>query len=146
MILPGQVVGPGFTGRPARMAPEDFEIWKRWFPTVREGTVRILFDVGVGEGRTIPANTEPAFEFMWLRNTQKRIDAVLEREDEFWIVELRFAAQTSAIGRVLTYKRLWDKDSLKIDPRPSVAFIVTNAEEPDVRETAEALGIRYVVI
>ncbi len=155
----------GFRGTPPRMAPGDFDIWGRWWPKVREGTVSLLFDVGLGDGIPLDPSTDtgaaliPPFDFralatarvgsperlafMHLRNTQKRADVIIERDTEVWIAELRFNAQASAIGRLLMYGRLWGLDP--VFTKPVVLYLITDREDPDVKASAEELGIVYVV-
>lgn len=144
--LLGPAWPPTFTGFPTRMAPEDLQIWQRWFPTIAQETLQLYFDVGLGDGRPPPEETPPELARMWLRNTQKRADVLIVRQNEVWLVELRFAAQPSAVGRVLTYALLWERDP--VIRKPLVPWIVTNgaAFDPDVRDTAEAHGIRYAAV
>lgn len=154
-----------FAGRPDRMAPGDYDIWLRWWPSVREGTLSLLFDVGVGSGLPLdpltpagallaapfdfrdlqrsPKGSDGRLAFMHLRNTQKRIDVIVEREDVLWIVELRFAAQASAIGRLKMYADLWARDPI-ID-KSVVLYLVTDRADPDVKDVAENMGMVYIV-
>lgn len=136
--------GPDFDGVPARLAREELEIWERWWPLVREGTINLWFDVGLGPGKPVPKGVSAEMAFMWLRNTQKRADVILEKEDSVWIVEIRFAAQSSALGRLRTYKRLWDLDPLV--RKPVRLLLVTNFLDEDVKGTADELGIDYQVV
>ncbi len=135
---------PTFDGRPTRISPEDREIWRRYWPTIQEGTLALYFDVGVGAGRPIPEDATENEAFMWLRNNQKRIDIIAERQNEVWMIELRFAAQSSAIGRLLTYRLLWSKD----DPiqKPVKLYLVTNSLDTEIKEAAEISNITYLVV
>lgn len=154
-----------FKGNPPRMSPGDFDIWQRWWPTVRDGTVTVIFDVGLGGGLPLDptsrvgvhlvgdfdvfslarakVGSDERLAFMHLRNTQKRADVITERDSEVWIVELRFNAQGSALGRLLMYRRLWLQDP--VFDKPVVLYLITDREDPDVRASAEELGIVYVV-
>lgn len=40
----------------------------------------------------------------------KRIDAVCETKDETWIIEVKRRLNPSALGQVLVYQVLWEKD------------------------------------
>lgn len=125
------------------MSPEDFEIWRRWWPTVQRGALNLYFDVGLGLPDTLPETEDSAQLAGWIRNTQKRADAVIERAPEVWLIELRFNAQSSAIGRLLTYQQLLiDDNPFQKTVRP---YLITNTFDSEVRRIAEALGITYLV-
>lgn len=143
-VILGPKFGPGFNGKPARMSEEDYAIWQRWWPNVSRETLAVYFDVGVGQGRAPVSGGSPGEIFMWLRNNQKRIDVIIERLREVWIVELRFAAQSSAIGRLKMYELLWDQEA-PIGKQTQLV-LVTDSEDPDVRQTAKSLGITYIVV
>lgn len=157
--------GSDFARRPDRMSPGDFEIWARWWPRVLGGALAVIFDVGLGDGLPLSPETEAGrilsapfdfrtlaaaprgspekLAFMHLRNTQKRADVIIERDSEVWLVEMRFNAQASAIGRLQMYGRLWAQDP--VWDKPVKLYLVTNLEDPDVKVTAELLGLVYVV-
>lgn len=157
--------GSDFNRRPDRMAPGDFEIWARWWPSVSDGTLSVIFDVGLGDGLPLspeseagrilsapfdwrqlsqaPKGSASRLAFMHLRNTQKRADVIIERESEVWIVEMRFNAQASALGRLQMYGRLWAEDP--VINKPFSLYLVTNQDDPDVRLTALDIGVVYVV-
>lgn len=140
----GQTFTGTWTGRPPRMSEQDFAIWKRWHPAIMGQIRRMWFDVGLGGGQPIPPNTTAELAFMWTRNTQKRADVIIETDQMIWLVELRFAAQPNAIGRLLVYF-----DDLQDDnpfDKPLRLFLVTDREDPEVRRTATRRGINYVVI
>lgn len=124
------------------MSPEDLEIWRRWWPSVERGAIALYFDIGLGLPDELPETEDSAALAGWIRNTQKRADVIIERADEVWLVELRFNAQSSAIGRLLTYQQLLiDDNPFKKPIRP---YLVTNKFDSEVRRIAEALGLQYV--
>lgn len=125
------------------MSVEDFAIWSRWWPTVREGTVALYFDVGLGLPDEIPATDDANQLLGWVRNNQKRADVLIEREDAVWLVELRFRAQSSALGRLKTYDALLLQDNPFT--KPVRLFLVTDRRDSEVGLVAAMLGINYVV-
>lgn len=133
-----------FDRKPEHISPEDYLIWLRWFPKQRARVRRMWFDVGLGEGRPSPPGASIAEQFMWLRLTQKRADVIVEYDDAIEIVELREAAQSSAIGRLLMYAELWKKEA-QID-KPLRLRLVTNVFDQDVALAAKAAGIEYEVV
>lgn len=142
------VLGPrlprDFAGLPAHMSAEDYSIWDRWRRTLPGDVLGLYFDVRLGSGRAAGDVTDPALRRMWFDVTAKRADVVVELATSVWIVELREAAQSSAIGRLQMYARLWRDDP--VIAKPLGLVLVTNQSDPDVAVLAADLGVRYVVI
>jgi hypothetical protein len=126
------------------MSREDFEIWERWWPRVREGTEALYFDVGLGLPDDLPQSDDADQLFGWIRNTQKRADALLERREQVWLVELRFQASLNAVGRLQGYRLLLQQDNPF--QKAILPHLVTNRLDSDVKATAEALGQVFVVV
>jgi len=141
----GPRFGPEFTGYPAHMSPEDFDIWQRFFPTIRANIIDLYFDVGLGQGKVAEGPEPQPFKDMWLRLNQKRADVIVTTLKEVWIIELRFQASLNAIGRLLGYGVLWQSDPPIRDKRMQLV-LVTNARDPEVEDTATKQGISYLVI
>ena len=139
----GQKYLPTWDGVPPHMSPEDYEIWKRYRPTIIRDAQAIYYDVGIGGQITVPPGTTPEMAAMWFRNTQKRIDVLLDYGIGWIIVELRFNASSSAIGRLLHYRDLWNADPP--DKRPLLLRLVTNRDDPEIRALAQKLDINYVI-
>lgn len=141
------ILGPRFdstfSGRPTRMSAEDFDIWSRWWPTVREGTVAVYFDVGLGLPDDLPQTDDAAQLLGWIRNTQKRADVLIERQSELWLVELRFRASLNAVGRLGGYETLLRQDNPF--QKPIISFLVTNERDTEVEQIANSLEQRYVI-
>ena len=132
-----------YTGKPAHISPEDLLIFDRWWPTVREHITEVYFDVGLGPGRPSPAGTPANYAKMWLRLNQKRADILAVVRDEVWIIELRFAANTNALGRLLGYKGAYLEDP-KLGANVRL-MLVTNEYDADVERAALYAGIIYTL-
>lgn len=141
-------LGPAFSvayaGVPTHMSSQDYSIWLRWRLTLPADVVALYFDVRLGSGRDAGMDVAAGDAALWFTLTAKRADVVVQLPSEVWLVELRDAAQASAIGRLLLYRRLWGQDPPF--PVPLVPVLVTNARDPDVEDEAELHGIRYVVV
>lgn len=135
---------PEWNGRPLHMGPNDRMLWFAWFPSVRRDVERMWFDVAVGPWPYIPPLTSIVDARMWARLNQKRIDAVLERAGDLVIVELRWDASSSAIGRLLMYRDLWLQD----DPvrKPVKLWLVSNKLDPAWQATARSAGIEVLFV
>lgn len=132
-----------FKGRPDRMSPEDFAIWQRWFPTFRHNINRMYFDVGLGDGLPAPFNAPPQYAKAWLRNTQKRADAILDTLNDLILIELRFDANANAIGRLMTYQLLYAKDPI-FGPITRT-MLITNTYYDHMDELCKQVKIEYIV-
>ena len=131
-------------GVPPHMSGEDLDLWQKYRTTAIKNSIHLYFDVGLGGQTEVPPGTTPEMATMWLRNTQKRIDVLVEEEKKWVIIELRARAQSSAIGRILLYSDLW-----KLDPpndKPVELRIVTDTEDRDVRVLSEKLGITFILV
>lgn len=142
------VLGTSFSktweGIPPHMSTEDLIIWKDYKSQAIKNSINIYFDVGIGGETRVPPGTTPEMALMWLRNTQKRIDVLIEEETRWIIIELRARAQASAVGRLLQYF-----DLFKDDPpnnKPIFLRLITNNEDRDTKRLAEKMGIDFVVV
>ncbi len=141
----GPTFGPDYTGRPARMPSTEQLIWLRWRDDALRGASKLWFDVGLGPGLTVPEDADPNIRKMWIRNTQRRADVIIEYNTHVLIVEVRHFASPNVVGRLLTYRRLWIED----DPIPGKRvdlMVVTNFHDNDTDILCGDLGIRYLVI
>lgn len=130
--------------RPPRMSPEDLDIWRTWWPTHQENALGLYFDVGLGAGKVANLIGSPAELRAWERNTQKRADVLIVFPDGIDLVEVRFAASVNAIGRLLTYRELYNDDPAA-GPIKQV-MLLTNDRDEDVARLSALNNIRYEVI
>lgn len=135
---------PDFTGHPPRMSAEDYPIWKRYYPTIRESARALYFDVGLGLPDELPKSDDAAQLLGWIRNTQKRADVIVEREADVLLIELRFNAQLNALGRLRGYKLLLEDDNPF--KRPIIPILVTNKPDSEVGRLAELDRVVYEII
>jgi hypothetical protein len=126
------------------MSSEDFPIWSRWWPTIKQSARTLYFDVGLGLPDELPQSDDAAQLLGWIRNTQKRADVIIEREQDVLLVELRFNAQLNAIGRLEGYQLLLQDDN----PfhKPIIPILVTNKRDSEVARLAENNRITYEVV
>ena len=129
-------------GTPPHMSGEDLDLWHKYRVTAIQKAINIYFDVGLGGQTEVPAGTSPEMAFMWLRNTQKRIDVLIQQETKWIIIELRARAQASAVGRLLQYFDLWKEDPP--DKKTVELCLVTDTTDRDTKKLAEKLGIVFI--
>ena len=133
-----------FIGRPPQMAAKDLDLWYRARPILLIDAINLYFNVGLGGQTDVPPGTSPEIAAMWLLNTQKRADVVIEQKDFWIIVELRFDATANALGRILTYISLWNLNL--IDLKPVRGILVTNRKDSDIEFVAATMGIEVLII
>ena len=104
----------------------------------------VYYNVRVGGGSTPPETATPEDVLMWLSLTMLRIDAVVETENEVWIIEVRPDAGRSAFGAVMIYLQLWNANPpIK---KPAIAVIVTDKVTPQLRSLFELNKIKIFVV
>lgn len=139
----GQAYLPGWRGYPPHMSDEDFKIWERYKRHALTDIHRMYFDVGLGGQEEVPPGTPPEMATMWTRNTQKRIDVLLETTEGWRMIELRAHATGAALGRLLMYRNMWTLSPP--DNRPLSLYLITDQLDQDVKDTAAAVGVIYGV-
>jgi len=126
------------------MFPADIEIWERFLKRFARLYKAFAYDVKVGVGRKPLEHWEPEIKQMYLTLTKKRIDAVGFQENFIDVIEVKPSAGPSAVGQVIIYKLLFEREySTSKEVR---AVIVTDEEVPDMNELAGRLGFIYVVV
>lgn len=128
---------------PPHMSPEDEEIYRIWWPQYASKALAVYYDVGLGEGSVdaLPPNAPANYAGAWIHNTQKRADMLAVFPQELWLIELRHAATSNAVGRLLQYKMLWLSDPVL--PGRLRIFLVTNHFDPDLQRLAKFHNIEY---
>jgi hypothetical protein len=140
----GQSFQPSWGGRPARMSPEDFDIWARWWPKARGDARELYFDVGLGLADELPVSEDADQLIGWIRNTQKRADVLVVRPSSVDVVELRFNANLNAVGRLEGYTvLLGDDNPFRLQIR---GVLVTNRADSEVARMALRKGFLFEVV
>ena len=128
--------------RPPGLSFFDTRIWNVALDRLRPGLLGVYYNVRVGHGRKPSPDMTDEQKKIWWQLTTKRIDALLEYRDAVWIAEIRRRAQSSAIGRLLTYKTLYDDDN-PLNKRVNLMLITDDLDE-DVQSLARQLHIGYI--
>ncbi len=132
------------TGHYPHMAPRDLEIWERFLDAYGGNFTAVAYDVALGGFvADVELGTE-ADRLGYQYSTALKIDAVLQREGEVWIVEVKPSGHTSALGAALAYTIVAERDGLT--PFPLVAVVVTDRMSPDVKYAADALNVVVVEV
>ena len=129
---------PSFPGLPA---PEAV-VLDNWLAAHRGEFSRLEFNVRIGAG----VDPGPAFDQVTrsqaIRNTQRRIDAVVWKGGAPTLVEVKVRAGLSAIGQLLGYDALWTAEA-RSSVAPALA-VICNTHSPDIEPVAAKYGISVV--
>lgn len=134
----------GWWGRPEGMPYGDWLVWQEWRSTGLAGALGMYFNVGLGEGGSIPSGTPEHLAAMWRYTTQKRADVVVVFADSVALVELRANASSSAVGRLLQYGMLWAQDP--VVPGTVRLVLVTDHEDAELRALCDAVGVELNIV
>lgn len=126
------------------MFPLDIAIWERFLDNFAKQYTGFDYDIKVGLGTPPPPNTPPAYARMQGILSKYRIDVVGYDNSRIYIIEVKPEASTVAIGQVVSYMQLYQRD---FNPSlPLKGVIVTDRELPDIRHLTEQLGFDYYVV
>jgi len=119
-------------------------IWERFLAKFPDAYDEVAYNVKVGEGVEIPAETETNLARGFKELTQHKIDVVGFKGNSIDIIELKSYAGTRAIGQVIGYRDLY---AHSVDPVASPNLvIITDTLRPDTKIIAEKQGIKIIVV
>jgi len=122
------------------MLPRDARIWNHFLEQHGEYFDYFRYDIHVGEGIGEISGYPENIARLAKTLTQKRIDAVGYRGSEVWLFEIKPMAGLSAIGQILSYYSLYNKD---FPDRPATyKAIVTDRTDNDIRYMCKEYSIR----
>jgi len=126
------------------MLPAESAIWSAFLEKYGSGWKNYRYDVHVGEGISVGPDYDIMTQGLARALTQKRIDAVGERQGVIWIFEVKVQAALSALGQLMGYRTLYEKTFP--ETRHISLAIVTDQVLPDDRYVFEAHGIKVFVV
>ena len=97
-------------GDPEQMLPPDVPLWHLFLDRYASNFERFFYNVRVGGPDMTNVDASEAMKRMWYASTAKRIDAIGEKKNEIWIIEVASSPYLRAVGQMLTYRFLWDLD------------------------------------
>lgn len=126
------------------LKPDEKEVMKRFLARrILEG--KYTYDVHLYPPKEdLPEWMTEEEKKHWLELTAKRIDAVCERKDDIWILEVTPRINKAAVGGVLTYRDLYIE---QFKPgKPVKMAIVTGVHDPAYDSICHKLGIIVWVV
>ena len=139
-----RIFDPEKLRRYPHMFPEDIGIWERFLEDYASNYVGFSYDVKVGTG--VEANPEDNKKHAYMKEilSKYRIDVVGLKDSLIEIIEVKPEASTTAIGQIITYVNLYQRDEKPTLPVRGV--IITDHYIEDMDYLTNELGIDYYVL
>lgn len=128
-------------GYPPHMSRDDYILWLRTKDDLLKGANAVYYDVGLGGDFKNQQTDALSLQQDWGRLTQKRLDVLIDKGQEWLIVELRHQSTGSEIGRLLIYRDMFEAE--KPDDRPVSVILITGRYDAIVENIAKKQGIQY---
>ncbi len=120
------------------------EIWTRFLRQTELEFLDITYDLHLGKG--VPwLPVEPEYmKRLKLAVTRKRVDAVAETADDVWIFEVKPRIGLSALGQLLAYFELYQRE---YGADQSIMLGAVGYDiEPDIQETFELHAVNTFLV
>ena len=131
-------------GEPQQMLPPDVPLWHLFLDRYASNFERFYYNVRVGGPDMTNVVADEAMKKMWYASTAKRIDAIGEKKNELWIIEVASSPYLRAVGQCLSYKFLWEEDP-KID-KPARMILLCPYIDSDLRRILEHYKVQIITI
>ena len=131
-------------GDPQQMLPADVPLWHRFLDRYASNFERFFYNVRVGGPDVSTIEGDEVLKRMWYLNTAKRIDAIGEKENEIWIIEVASSPYLRAVGQMLTYHFLWNLDP-KIN-KPVKDVLLCYYLDSDLEKVLKHHGVSVIAI
>ena len=140
----GRPYALSWRGRPPHMLDPDIPVWWSWLDLYGYDAINLFYDVQLGGPDYTPEQLKDPLTKMWYNNLAKRADALIETDDQVWIIEVTADPGLRAIGQLQTYRALWLRDP-KI-AKPETLILVSHTIEPDLLDAATMYGLLCYIV
>ena len=131
-------------GDPQQMLPPDVPLWNLFLDRYASNFQRFFYNVRVGGPDMTGIEADEGMKRMWYASTAKRIDALGEKKDELWIIEVAASPYLRAVGQCLSYEFLWNLDP-KID-KPVKTILLCYYIDSDIEKVLKHYGVTVLKI
>lgn len=140
----GQPYEITWRGSPAQMLDADVPLWHLFLNKFGSQFIRFFYNVRVGGPSFEGLDVDPMMAKSWYASTAKRIDAIAERTNEIWIIEVASSPYLRAVGQCLTYQFLWNLDP-KIN-KPVKVVLLCYFLDSDLEKVLKHYGVEVLTI
>jgi hypothetical protein len=111
------------------LLPEETLIFKAWWALHANEYENPDFNVRVGKGFDPGVAFDVAARESAIASTKKRMDALVWKGNQPYIIEVKVRLQPTVIGQVLCYKLLWMQDNPgSIEPKLLILYCRTDVD------------------
>jgi len=143
-VYPVVFSSPELRGHYPHLARRDAPLWERYLLTWAHQWQGFAYDVAVGGLDIDDDDSSEAQKLGWKYSTAEKIDVVANRGDEHWLIEVKPNARNDALGQVLGYLLLAQREPWTTVPL--VPCVLTDNMSPDVRWVASQLGVEVLIM
>ena len=126
-------------GRPPHMLREDVPVWYRFLNVYGHKFLKLYYDSLLGGIFLSKAEENDVFLRSWRVNTAKRADAIAERKEQVWIIEVADYPGLRAIGQLQVYRAAWLRDP--VIKKPERLLLVSERIDEDLLDACAMHGI-----
>lgn len=140
----GKAFDSGWHGKPPGMSKRDRVLWHRFMTKYRHPQMSVYYNCRVGSTPRETETNRKRQQEEWTEYVAPRIDAVIETEAAYMIIEVRPYAGRSALGAALTYQYLFTQNPPM--EKKIIATVVTD-RIPDVyRQIFDAFKVKVFCV
>ncbi len=147
-VMRDRSLGPGekpvVRTKYAHMLTEDHAAWTAFLQSEWNLLDEVWYDVHVGVPMALPKDSPNYMRAVVEGVSRKRIDVVGRENRNLWIIEVKPFANMTAIGQVVTYARLFNREfEMALLAQP---MIVSKTLDRDILEIGEHLGVKMLAL
>jgi len=125
------------------MLAEDTAVWTKFLQSEYIEIKEVWYDVHVGLPVIVGDDSDSLSNRIARGLTRKRIDVVAAVGGGLWIIEIKPYANMYAVGQVLTYVRLFEKEYTA--PGRVVGVLLCDRYDEDLLDEFDELNIMVIV-
>ena len=126
------------------MRSDEARIWTKFLEQTDLEFENIIYDLHLGAG-VLPVPGEPDYmKKLKLAVTRKRVDAVGETADDIWIFEVKPRISMSALGQLVTYFELYQREYRPV--KPVMLAAIGEREAPDIRGSFDLYAVNIILV
>jgi hypothetical protein len=126
------------------MMPDDIPVWERWLAAFHVPGTDYAYDVKVGESITTPEDFPEPYATMGKLLAKKRIDVVLTFPDRIVVAEVKKKAGWTAIGQLLGYPLLFDREYST--DLPITGLLICESLTLDTQTILDTYKLPYIIV